>query len=147
MSDPWTCHWAAGKSVWQKRTTFLDLTRNLILSLINPSQQVFNWHSSILNNCNNNNVSYLPLGKKRTSPSPNSTFTEGVGTLVGWFIFHLLSILRDTLGGSGDATNFPGLGALHLYSLLGVVCLRLGHSPCMLPSTAEEPLLSAAAPL
>lgn len=55
-------------------------------SYLNPSQQMFNWHSSILKNCNNNKISYLPLGKERPSPSPNSRLTEWVGALVGWLV-------------------------------------------------------------
>lgn len=107
MSDPWVCHWVAGKSVWQKRTVFLDLIRNLILSLINPSQQMFDWHSSILNNCNNNKVSYLLLGKKRPSPSPNSRLTEWVGALVGWFLFHFAF--------SSQRYNWEDLGMLPIF--------------------------------
>lgn len=56
--------------------------------------------------------------------------------MVGSF-FTDFQIPEITLRGSGDATNFPGLGAMHLYSILHVVCLREGHSPCVLPSTAK----------
>lgn len=93
MRDPWVYLLALGKPEWQKRTPILDLIRNLILAVINPSQQMFNWHSSILNNSNNNKARYLPAGKKDHHHHP---IPGQLGMFFCWLVgFHLLSALRD----------------------------------------------------
>ena len=150
MRAPWVYHSAIGKPEWQKRTPFLDLTRNLILALINPSQQMFNWHSSVLSK-NNKKSGIYQQGKK--SITTTQFQASWVGSLVGWLVdwlvdwfFTCFQLSGVTLRGSRDATKLPGLGVMHLYSILGLVCRRLWDSVCTLLSTARKPfsLLSAA---
>lgn len=136
MRDPWVCHSAIGKPEWKKRTPFLDLTRNLILALINPSRQMFNWHWSILNNSNNNKPRYVPVEKKRHHHHP---VPGQPASLVDWF-FTCFQLSGITLRGSRDDATFPGLGVMHLYSILGLEYPRLWDSLCTLLSTARKPV-------